>query len=135
MTVKEVPLKYVNLTWPLVDKYLRAALRHAEGEITLDEVKAYLIQGIWSLYVAVDETEEIYGAAVINYYNRTDNRIAFVTLIGGKLITTPELFSQLSDILRANGATCIEGAVRDSLVRLWSRIGARKKANLIQFKL
>ena len=135
MTVKEVPLKYINMTWPMIEGHIESALRYADGEITLAEVKTYLIQGIWSLYVVVDEEERIQGSATIHYYNRTDNRIAFVTAIGGKLVTTPELFSQLGDILRANGATCVEGAVRDSLVRLWSRIGARKKSNLIQIKL
>ena len=133
--VKEVPLKYVNLTWPYVQKFLEKSVPHAHGEFTIEEVKVYVVQGLWSLYVIVDENEEIHGAITVQFLNRTDNRVAFITNISGKLLTDKNLFSQLSDILRSNGATCIEGSVRDSLVRLWSRIGACKKYNTIQFQL
>lgn len=135
MVVKEVPLNYVNVTWPYVQKFLEMSVPHAHGEFTLDEVKFHVTQGSWVLYVVVDEKEEIHGALTVQYFNRTDNRVAFITNIGGKLLTDKANFSQLSDILRNNGATCIEASVRDPLVRLWSRIGARKKYNTIQFEL
>ena len=135
MTVKEVPLKYINWTWPYVEDFLRASIKWADGEFSLDEVKTYLIQGAWTLYIAVDEKDKITGATTVQYFNRTDNRVAFITNIGGKLLADKQLFSQLSEILQSNGATCVEGAARDSLVRLWSRLGARKKSNLVQIKL
>ena len=135
MQVQEIPNQYINAVWPQVEDYIAAALEHSDNEVSLPEAKTYLIQGVWTLYGAIDSANEIHGVIAIHYFNRTDNRVAFVTAIGGKLLTNKELFSQLGDILRANGATCIEGAVRDSLVRLWSRIGARKKSNLIQIPL
>jgi len=135
MQVQEVPLKFVNIAWPDVEPFLKASIEWSDGEFSIEEVKTYLVQGMWSLYVAVDDDKNVMGATTVQYFNRTDNRVAFITNIGGKLLANKQLFSQLSEILKSNGATCVEGAARDSLVRLWSRIGARKKSNLVQIKL
>lgn len=135
MVVQAISPKYVNAVWPQIEEYIAKALVHSDGEVPLAEAKMYLVQGMWNLYAAVDSDNKIFGVATVHFFNRTDHRVAFVTAIGGKLLTTPELFSQLTEFLRSEGATCIEGAVRDSLVRLWSRVGARKKYNLIQIPL
>ena len=133
--VQTVPVQYVNIVWPKVEKFLADSVAYSDNELTLEEVKVYVIQGAWALIIAIDEDRNIHGAVTVNYFNRTDNRVAFVTNIGGKFIAKRELFSQLSDILRENGATCVEGTVRDSLMRLWARLGARKKSTMIQIAL
>jgi hypothetical protein len=133
--VQTVPVQYVNIVWPKVEKFLADSVAYSDNELTLEEVKVYVVQGTWGLIVAVDEELNIHGAVTVHYFNRTDNRVAFVTNIGGKFIAKRDLFSQLSDILRENGATCIEGTVRDSLMRLWARLGARKKSTMIQIAL
>ncbi len=135
MVVQEISPNYINAVWPQIEDFLKDSVAQSHGEFSIDETKTYLVQGLWSLYAAVDSENKICGVMAVHYFNRTDNRVAFITNIGGKLLTTPELFSQLVDILKNNGATCIEGAVRDSLVRLWARMGAVKKSNLIQIKL
>ena len=133
--VQTVPVQYVNIVWPKVEKFLADSVAYSDNELTLEEVKVYVIQGAWALIIAIDEDHNIHGAVTVSYFNRTDNRVAFVTNIGGKFIAKRELFSQLSDILRENGATCVEGTVRDSLMRLWARLGARKKSTMIQISL
>ena len=133
--VQTVPVQYVNIVWPKVEKFLADSVAYSDNELTLEEVKVYVIQGAWALIIAIDEDHNIHGAVTVSYFNRTDNRVAFVTNIGGKFIAKRELFSQLSDILRENGATCVEGTVRDSLMRLWARLGARKKSTMIQIAL
>lgn len=135
MQVQEVPLQYVNVLWPQVEAFLAAGLKHADGDLTIDEIKVYILQGAWFLVVAVDEENQIHGAATINFFNRINDRVAFVTAIGGRGLFTPDIVSQFSDILRSHGATCIEGTVRDSLVRLLARISARKKSNTVKINL
>lgn len=135
MIVQEVPLQYVNMLWPSVEGFVASALPHADGDIALDEVKSYCVNGVWKLLVVVDENNTVHGAGTIHFFNRINHRVAFITTVGGKGILTPENFSQFSDILRSNGATCIEGSVRDSLVRLAAHFGARKKSNNIQIVL
>lgn len=135
MQVQEVPLQYVNVLWPQVEGFLAAGLEHADGDLVVDEIKVYALQGAWSLFVAADEANQIHGAATVNFFNRINDRVAFVTAIGGRGLFTPDIVSQFSDILRSHGATCIEGTVRDSLVRLLARISARKKSNTVKITL
>jgi hypothetical protein len=134
-SVQEVPIEFVNRAWSDVEKFITTSVEYADGEFTLDEVKARLVQGSWSLVVAVDESNTVRGVATVAYYNRTDHRVAFVTNFGGKFVSNPEVFSQFASILVSKGATCMEGAVRDSMLRLWARLGARKKSTNIQIIL
>ena len=135
LSVQEVPLQYVNMVWPSIEGFVASAIPHSDGDITLDETKSYCVNGVWKLFVAVDENNVAHGASTIHFFNRMNHRVAFITTVGGKGILTPENFSQFSDILRSNGATCVEGSVRDSLMRLAARFGARKKSNNIQLVL
>jgi hypothetical protein len=55
--------------------------------------------------------------------------------MGGKLITNKETFQQFSDLLKAFGATAIEGASRESTARLWTRYGLEEKYRIVGAKL
>jgi hypothetical protein len=134
MIVKRVPLEWVNQTWPRVERFISAAIEHSSGEYTLDIAKNYVITNYWILLVAV-EGEEIHGAATIYFYNRLNDRVAFVTAIGGKLISNPDTFKQLKDFAVSNGATVIEGAARESIARLWCRYGFKEKHRIVGVKL
>jgi hypothetical protein len=86
------------------------------------------------LIVAVNE-EGVQGAATVSFSSRPHDRVAFVTLIGGKLISSDETFEQLKNMLRMMGATCIEGAARESIARLWSRYGFEEKYRIVGVKI
>lgn len=132
---KPVPVEFINQVWEEVEGFLERSVQHSYGELTLDEIKVRVLEGSWMLIVALDADDNVRGAATVSFYNRTDNRVAYVTSIGGKFLANLDTFSQFCDILRMNGATCIEGAVRESLMRLWARLGARKKSTIVQISL
>lgn len=133
--VQEVPFEFVNSVWPLVEPFIAKSVKHSNGELSLQEEQVNVVRGLDILYVALDENDEVQGAATVSYSNRTDNRVAFVTNIAGKFLADQGTFAQFCDLLRLRGATCIEGSVRDSLLRLWARLGARKKTSIIQIPL
>ena len=135
LILQEVPLKYVHNVWPYVESFLSAAIKHAEGEITLEEAKVHCTQGGWILLVAVDEENKIHGAATFYCFNRINDRVAYITTMGGRGVVTPEVYSQLETIARNHGATCIEGVVRDSMLRFMARFGAKKKTATFQITL
>jgi hypothetical protein len=135
LRVEVVPSEFLNITWPKVEKYIAAAVEYSNGMLSVEEVKVRVLDGAWTLIVAIDDSDIIQGAAVVSFFNRTDNRVAYVTSIGGRLISNKKAFSQLRDLLKKYGATCIEGTTRDSTLRLWERIGARKQSNYIQITL
>ncbi len=134
MNIQRVDVGHVHQVWPLVEGYMTSALEHSKGDYTLEAVKVLLATGQWVLIVAVND-EGVQGAATVSFSSRPHDRVAFVTLIGGKLISSDETFEQLKNMLRMMGATCIEGAARESIARLWSRYGFEEKYRIVGVKI
>ena len=134
MKIQHVDINYINQLWPQVEKFIEAALAY-QDDYTVDHVKVYVTNGTWTLVVAIDDQGVIHGAATIQFYNRPKDRVAFVVTIGGKLISGHETFAQFSELLKACGATYIEGAARESIARLWQRFGFVEKYRVVGAKL
>lgn len=134
MKIQHVDINYINQLWPQVEKFIEAALAY-QDDYTIDHVKVYVTNGTWTLVVAIDDQGVIHGAATIQFYNRPNHRVAFVVTIGGKLISGHETFAQFSELLKAFGATYIEGAARESIARLWQRFGFVEKYRVVGAKL
>lgn len=136
MKIQHVALEYVNQTWPFVEKFISDAIDNQVGEkdYTLDQVQAMVASGQWMLLVAVDGGA-IKGAAIVNFFNRPSHRVAFVMYIGGRLVCNHETFNQLCDLLKAFGATKIEGAVNDAIARLWRRFGFTDKYRITEVSI
>lgn len=133
MKVQHVAIEFVNQVWPNVEKFIKDAVDQQEHEpdYTVEQVQALVATGQWLLLVAVAETGDIRGAATVSFTNRPKHRIAFITYIGGRLITNPGTFKQLCDVLKQFGATAIEGAVNEAVGRLWKRYGFVEKYRIV----
>jgi len=135
LLVKVIPVNYVAQAWPLVENYIESAVSWGGEDYTLDQVQVYLSQGSWNLLVAVDEQGSVHGAATVTFLNYPNDRVAFITFIGGKLISNKDTFGQLKDLLKASGATKIQGAARESIARLWSRYGFEERYRIVETKI
>jgi hypothetical protein len=132
LTVRHISVQYIAQAWPLVEKYLSDAVAWGGGDYSLEQVQVYLSQGNWVLLAAVDEQGAVHGAATVTFLNYPNDRVAFITFIGGKLISNKDTFGQLKDLLKANGATKIQGAARESIARLWSRYGFEERYRIVE---
>jgi hypothetical protein len=121
-TVNYVQPEFVQVIWPKVKDFLESALEHSAGEYTAEQLKVLLIKRDQVLLVSSDEQNVIHGAATVQFIDYANYRVAFITAIGGKLISSAENFEQLVDFCKANGATKIQGAARESIERLWKRL-------------
>ena len=135
MKIQYVPIEWVHRTWPVAEPYIADALSHSKGEYTVDNAKSLVTQGQWILIVATDDAGSVQGAATITFFNRPDNRVAFITAMGGKLVSSEETFEQLKALVMSMGATAIEGTARESTARLWSRYGFEEKYRIVGVKL
>ena len=126
MKIQHVDVNYTNQIWPQVEKFIEAALAY-QDDYSIEHAKVFVTNGTWTLIVAIDDEQTIHGAATIQFYNRPNDRVAFVVTMGGKLITGSETYAQFTDLLKAFGATYIEGASRASAMRLWERFGLKEK--------
>ena len=134
MNIERVDPAHVHHVWPMVEEFLSSALEHSKGDYTLDQVKTLVAMGNWTLLVAVDDNG-VQGAATVDFFNRPNDRVAFVTSIGGRLVSSPDSVEQLKRLLGSLGATCIEGAARESIARLWSRYGFEEKYRIVGVRI
>ena len=135
MIVQQVPIQYVHAAWPKVEWFIASALEYSDGEYTPEQAKVFVANGQWALFVAVNEENEVKGAACVQFNNMPNDRVAFIMALGGRGILNPACWEQLRDAVRLNGATCIQGACRASVTRLWARCGAREKYRIVEARL
>ena len=141
LTVQPVDPNYVVQVWPMVEHYLADALTKDNDAPAWSEcynihhVQGFLTSGVWLLLVAADEAGGIHGAAAVSFANYPMNRVAFITLIGGKLVSSKSTFDQLKAILKYRGATKIQGYGRESIVRLWKRYGFEPRTTLVEVQI
>lgn len=134
MQIQHVPLEWVPRTWPMVESYIAAALEHAKGDYDVSHLQAMVSGGQALLIVAVKDGV-IVGAAVVDIFNRPTSRVAFIMAVGGKLIINEDSLAQLKALLSSMGVTVIEGAGRESVFRLLTRLGFTDKYRIFEVKL
>jgi hypothetical protein len=135
MNVFPLNVAYLHQHWEEVAKYLNPALElSGVEEFTLDQMKVYILNGSWTLFVVVEEGK-LCGAVVVAFSNYPNHRVAFVTAIGGKFISSKETFEKFKIALKNMGATKIQGGARESVARLWNRLGFKNKQILVEYKL
>lgn len=135
MNVQYVPTAAIHQVWDQVSPYLAEALAHGKGDYTVEQARVYITKGDWLTLVAVDDAQIVQGAAAVQFFNRPNDRVAFVVALGGKLVTSQQTFEQLKQICAANGATAIEGTARESTARLWTRYGFEEKYRIVGVKI
>jgi len=141
LKIQQVDNKYVVQVWPLVEQYLIDAL-YKDNDLpewsncyNIHHVQSFLTSGAWMLLVIVDETEKIRGAITVSFATYPMSRVAFITLIGGCLISNKNTFEQLKVLLKQHGATKVQGYGRASIVRLWKRYGFEARTTLVEARL
>jgi hypothetical protein len=136
MQVQQVPLQFVHAAWPKVERFVASALEYSNGEYTPEQAKVFVAQGQWAVFVAVDDNQEIQGAACVQFNNMPNDRVAFVVAIGGKLIADRSTWEQFTSLLKVNGATYVEGAARESIARLWkAKFGFEEKYRIVGVRI
>jgi translation initiation factor 1 (eIF-1/SUI1) len=131
-----VPPEGVEAFWPQVEPFIARSCEESLGDLPLIELKENLLNGAWTLIVVYDSaTTEIEGAVVTHIFDRANAKVAFITAISGTFITNDYSFEQLKNLLKTFGATCIEGHVRDSVLKLLSKLGFEKKQTVIKYSL
>jgi hypothetical protein len=132
MIVKQVPKELIKQVWSQASAYINNALEFADEDYSLDDVKNYLISGQWSLLIVIDDDNKLRGAITVAYAKYPNNKVAYITAIGGKWISDKESYKNFVNVLKDNGATKIQGAARESVARLWRRLGFREKHIIVE---
>jgi hypothetical protein len=127
LTVQPVNVTHFHQTWSLVKELFEKANKYDSGDYTLDQIKGLLANGSWVLLVATDEENVIHGAASISFYNMPNYRVGFITAMAGKAIVNEAVYRQVCSFIKANGATRVQCAARESAARLYKQVGMQER--------
>ena len=135
ITVHPVGTQYVHQTWPLVEDLFAKASKHDTGDYTLDQIRGLLANGSWVLLVATDEDNNIHGVASVSFYNMPNYRVGFITATAGKAIVNEDVYGQVCNFIKANGATRVQCAARESAAKLYKQVGMEERHIIMETKL
>ena len=127
LTIQPVNIAYFHQTWGLVEDLFAKAAKQDSQDYTLDQIKSLLANGSWVLLVAIDEENTIHGAASVNFYNMPNYRVGFITAMAGKAIVNEDVYGQVCNFIKANGATRVQCAARESAARLYKQVGMQER--------
>jgi hypothetical protein len=133
--IQHIPVEYVAQAWPLVEAHIASSEKFGGGDYNVDQIKVYLAKNLWTLLVAVDENNHVHGAATVTFSNYPNDRVAFVTAMGGNLITNDDMMEKLKVVLKGFGATKIQGAVRPVMARFAKKFGFVERYAIVEVKI
>lgn len=138
LKIKVVDVNYVHKVWPDVEKFILNAIATNDKfpewskNYNIEHIKAFITSGQWLLLVAMDEQGGIRGCATVSFINYPMHRVAFISTLGGKFVSTREVYEQLKSILKELGATKIQCFGRESVIRLWRRFDFEPRNMLVE---
>ena len=118
-TVQTVTPNNIYNVWEDVKEYLNASINVSGGDFTLDQLKLFLIRGEQTLLVSVDENNKLNGAMTVEFQNRPNSRVMFITALGGNGIVNEETFSQVEVWAKMQGATKAGACAQEAQARLY----------------
>jgi hypothetical protein len=118
-TVKVVAPNFIYDVWKDVESFLNASINVSGGDFTLDQLKFSLGRGEQTLLVSVNEQNVINGAMTVEFNNRPNDRVMFITALGGSGIVNDETFSQVETWAKSQGATKASALAQETQARLY----------------
>jgi|TARA_R100000908_G_C3752524_1_gene146995 hypothetical protein len=120
ITVQRVNFDKVYEVWNGVKDFLEASIETGTGDCTLEQLKLLLTQGKQQLLVGIQDNK-IVGAMTVEFINYPNERVMFITALGGKQVVSKEVFSQVEDWAKTQGATKSAAWAKESQARLYTQ--------------
>ena len=118
ISVQYVAPDKIYSIWDDIKDYLGASIETNTGDCTLEQLKGLLTQGAQTLLVGVRE-DKIVGAMTVELINYPNERVMFITALGGRAIVNKQTFSQVEDWARTQGATKTAAWAQEAQARLY----------------
>ena len=115
--------------WKDVVGFVDNTVPYAHGEFTTQDVRNGLLVNEYNLMV-IKNDGVIIGAVIFRTCIIADKKTAFFIALAGKNISTSSVWQDITTLLKSLGYTYVEAGMRDSMLRLWSKMGFEKKYNM-----
>jgi len=134
-TVRQLAARDINPHWSVIGPMLNAALSNSKcNDYSIVDLHKAVLAAKWDMFIAEDSGKVI-GAAAVIFQPYPKDTVAYIAAIGGRLVTNKETSGKFFDLLKARGASRVQGASRPSVVRLWRRIGLKEKYAIVEGQL
>ena len=133
-TLYVVPTTHIHQFWHFAEKHLQRAIDTGNGEFNISQLRQFVAQGNSQLFLIM-ENDECYGALTVQWINYPNDRVAYITYIGG--YTDQHCWDQFLTWVKQNGGTKVQGSTaKQSIVRLWRmKWNMKPKYTLMEYKL
>lgn len=106
--------------WKDVEGYLKASIETNTGDCTIDQLKVLLVEGKQTLLLGIED-DKIVGAMTVEFVNYPNERVMFITALGGRGIVNNETFSQVETWAKLQGATKSAAWAKEAQARLYQQ--------------
>jgi hypothetical protein len=134
LSIYQLPRERVHHEWKQIADVLSTLEKQDVGECTLDQLKVGLINGGSIALVIADESMAAKSVIVGEWNMTPGKRVFFVTQWAGSNSMNEGLSEDLYRWIYANGGTHIQGAVRDSVGRMMTKLWQWEKVYSIYEK-
>ena len=121
--------------WPIAAPLLQKAIDIDPEQITIEQVEYAVRTGKMFLLVWDEPEEGITGAAAVEFIDYPQYRVGHGALLGGKGVVKPHVLKELTDWMRANGATVAQCWCREELVPMYKKMGMENTHHVMRMKL
>ena len=136
LTLKVIPVELISEYWDQLAVFIEDAIKEAQvTEYGLEHIRQLLETGNWTAVGFFGPEAVMHGALTVTVQYYPHEHVAFVTAIGGRGLTNETNWQQLKDICRSAGCSKLQAYSRESVARLWGRIGFRNRATLVEADL
>lgn len=119
----------VESVWDDVVGFIDSTIPYVHNEFDTTFIKDKLLCGEYNL-ITIKNNNSVIGVIVFNTQIVAGKKTAFIVVTAGKHITNNVIWQKLKVLLKSLGYVYIEAAMRDSTLRLWSKLGFEKKYNM-----
>ena len=135
-TVKVVGPEQIHMLWGEVEDWLKTSIQLDNNECTIEQLKGLLARGAQILLVSSCEDSELTGAMAVEFINHPNERVMFISALGGKGIVNKQTFSQVEEWARMQGATKVIAWAKETQVKLYiQRAGFENKRHVVEKKI
>ena len=118
-TVQIVAPNNIYSVWEDIKEYLNVSINVSTHDCTIEQLKMLLVRGEQTLLVSINEKGVLNGAMTIEFINRPNSRVMFITALGGHGIVNNETFSQVESWAKMQGATKASAWAQEAQARLY----------------
>ena len=135
MPLYQVTPQELPQVWSTVAPMLQRAIDLDPDLITIEQVEYAVRTGRTYLLVWQDPEEGVTGAATVDIIDYPRERVAHVSLMGGKSIVRTHVFDEAKNWMRLMGATTAQCWAKGSLVQMYEKMGLTNTHQVMREKL